>query len=116
MYITNFKITKSNVSHLAKTGRSRWKIENEGFNRQKNLIHHIEHVNSHDYNAIQNHYLLAQITDIMMQLYQHGVQIFKDLKKTTKEKSYNLLEVIRTHWTTDEDLKAVEKQIQVRFS
>ena len=97
-------------------GRSRWKIENEGFNQQKNLRYHIEHANSHNYTAIKNYYLLVQITDIIMQLYESGTTILKAIKKTAKEKSSNLLEAIRTRRLTEEDLAALEKPIQVRFT
>ena len=34
-WITNITITKSNAKKIVKAGRNRWKIENQGFNRQK---------------------------------------------------------------------------------
>ena len=34
-WITNLRITEKNAEKIAATGRLRWKIENEGFNRQK---------------------------------------------------------------------------------
>src|SRR5690625_4062558 len=80
-YITNIKITSKNSSRLVNAGRSRWKIENEGFNRQKNVRYHIEHPNSHNYTAMRNHYLLTQITDILMQL-------FEDRKSTRLNSSH----------------------------
>ncbi|MCM3800525.1 transposase, partial [Caldibacillus thermoamylovorans] len=52
-FITDIKITKSNAKKLMNAGRSRWRIENEGFNRQKNLRYHIEHASSQDYNAMK---------------------------------------------------------------
>ena len=67
-------------------GRSRWKIENRGFNQQKNLRYDIEHANSHNYTAMKNHYLLVQITDIIRQLYENGSAIFKSIKKKGKRK------------------------------
>lgn len=96
LFLTNIKITKRNAQKLIDAGRSRWKIENEGFNRQKNILYHIEHACSQNYTAMKNHYLLTQIADILMQLYENGIKILKDLKKTTKEISSNLLEAIRT--------------------
>lgn len=116
VFITNVKVTKKNAERLITVGRSRWKIENQGFNQQKNSRYQIEHANSHDYTAMKNHYLLVQITDIIWQLYENGAAIFKSLKKTTKEKSSNLLEAIRTRKITDEDIAALEKPIQVRFT
>ena len=47
-------------------GRSRWKIENEGFNNQKNGIYRIGHINSRNSTAMKNHYLLTQIADMAM--------------------------------------------------
>jgi len=116
LWITSIKITKRNAQRLADVGRSRWKIENEGFNNQKNIRYHIEHASSHDYNAMKNHYLLTQIADILMQLYENGVGLIKALKKTAKEISSNLLEAIRTRTLTDEDISWLGKPTQVRFT
>jgi len=69
LFITNIRIT---TEKLVLAGRSRWKIENEGFNHQKNGWHHLEHVNCHHYTAMKNHYLLVQIADILIQLYLNG--------------------------------------------
>ncbi|MCM1232797.1 MAG: hypothetical protein NC489_21940 [Ruminococcus flavefaciens] len=46
--------------------RGRWKIENEGFNNQKNGIYDIGHLNSRNGNVMKKHYLLTQIVDIIM--------------------------------------------------
>jgi len=116
VFITNLKVTKKNVERLVAAGRSRWKIENQGFNQQKNIRFNIEHANSHDYTAMKNHYLLVQIADIIMQLYENGSSVLKGMKKTAKEKSSNLLEAIRTRKLTDEDVTALAKPIQVRFT
>lgn len=37
-WITNISITKGRCVKIRTAGRSRWKIENEGFNLQKNQI------------------------------------------------------------------------------
>lgn len=116
VFITDIKITKKNLESLIAAGRSRWKIENQGFNQQKNIRYHIQHVNSRNYTAMKNHYLLVQIADILMQLYENGSNIIKTLKKTAKEKSSNLLEAIRSRTITLEDLSALVKPIQVRFT
>ncbi|MFA8439018.1 transposase, partial [Bacillaceae bacterium YX66] len=110
------KITKKNAERLVQAGRSRWKIENEGFNHQKNRWHDIEHVNCHDYTAMKNHYLLVQIADILVQLYLNGAKILKGLKKSAKEKSSDLLEAIRRRKITDEDINQLGKPIQIRFT
>ena len=116
VFVTDINITKRNAKGLAAAGRSRWKIENEGFNNQKNIRYEIEHANSHDYNAMKNHYLLTQIADLIMQLYENGLKIFKTVKKTAKEISSDLLEAIRTRRLTDEDILKLANPIQVRFT
>lgn len=52
---------------MIQAARGRWKIENEGFNNQKNGLYRIGHLNSYKSNAMKNHYLLTQIADIFMQ-------------------------------------------------
>ena len=115
-FISNIKVTMKNAKGLVSARRSRWKIENEGFNRQKNIIYNIEHANSQNYTAMKNHYLLTQITDILMQLFEKGSKSVKSFKKTAKEISSNLLEAIRTRILTDEDIQQLVKPIQVRFT
>ena len=46
MWITSFNITENNKEELVYYGRQRWKIENEGFNEQKNGTFDIEHIYS----------------------------------------------------------------------
>lgn len=77
VFITNLNITERNVKGLVAVGRSRWKIENQGFNNQKNIRYDIEHANSHNYTAMKKHYILTQIADIIMQLYENGLKIFR---------------------------------------
>ncbi len=43
VHITNFKISDSDVARISEAGRLRWKIENEGFNTQKNLGYKLKH-------------------------------------------------------------------------
>ena len=46
-WVTNIRITKTNVFALMKGGRARWKIENETFNTLKNLGYNFEHNYGH---------------------------------------------------------------------
>lgn len=46
-WITDIKITDKNAEKLAMAGRSRWEIENQGFNRQKRWQGNVEHVCSY---------------------------------------------------------------------
>ena len=76
-------------------GRGRWKIENEGFNNQKHGVYRIEHLNSKNSNAMKNHYLFTQISDILMQLYLAWNPYVKELNQTIKNTSSWLLESFR---------------------
>ena len=107
-WITNIMIDKKNLEELVGAGRGRGKIENEGFNNQKNGIYDIEHLNSHNYNAIKNHYILTQISDIIMQLYLSWSPLLKQAKTTIKNTSAWLLESFRTHTITEADVSYIE--------
>lgn len=96
------------------TGRKRWLIENEGFNIQKNYRYMITHANSLDYNAMKNHYLITQIADILVQMYENGDKGVKELKYTIKRISEELLESIRKYKLETEDL--VYEKMQIRRS
>ena len=72
------------------SGRGRWKIENKGFNEQKNGIYDIEHLNSKNYNAIKNHYLITQIADIIMRLYLSWSPVLKKIGESIKNTSSRL--------------------------
>ncbi|MDC3413823.1 transposase family protein [Aquibacillus sp. 3ASR75-11] len=114
LFITDMNITKRNAKALSHAGKSRWKIENQGFNNQKNVRYYIEHANSHNYTAMKNHYILTQIADIMMQLFEKGTKLLKTIKKTAIKISSDLLESFRRHILTDEDITNMVKPIQIR--
>ena len=46
-WVTDFRVTKSNVYQLMRGGRARWKIENETFNTLKNQGYNFEHNYGH---------------------------------------------------------------------
>ena len=103
-WVTSLELTKRNLEEMICAGRGRWKIENEGFNNQKHGIYRIEHLNSKNSNAMKNHYLLTQISDILMQLYLAWNPYIKELKQTIKNTSSGLLESFRGLIVTDEDV------------
>jgi len=60
VWITDLELNPRNVETIANDGgRCRWKIENEGFNAQKNGEFHIEHPLGCQGHAWKNFYLLA---------------------------------------------------------
>lgn len=116
LWITDIGLDNQNIEIMVKSARSRWKIENEGFNNQKNGIYRIEHLNSRNPNAMKNHYLLTQIADILMQLYLSGHKILKQLKQTIKNTSARLLETFRRATVNDEDVLYIEKYTTMHFT
>jgi hypothetical protein len=72
-WLTNFTLRAENVALLAnRGGRLRWKIENEGFNLQKNGGFALEHAYSTRPGPIKNWYLLLQIAHLILQLLERG--------------------------------------------
>lgn len=113
VFVTNIKITNRNVAKISMAGRSRWKIENEGFNNQKNIRYDITHACSLDNNAMKNHYLLVQIADIIRQLLENGSEAIKKLKLGIKEISSRLLESFRRDPLTTEDITHIDKPTKI---
>lgn len=90
-WLTDLVVTGKNAGEFASAGRGRWQIENEGFNLQKNIRYDIQHANSKDHNAMKCHYLLTQIADILLQLYEKGHPGLREAKKGIKKISSDLL-------------------------
>ena len=105
--MSSLVLTERNLEEMIQAGRGRWKIENEGFNNQKKGIYRIEHLNSKNSNAMKNHYLLTQISDILMQLYLAWNPYIKELKQTIKNTSSGLLESFRRQTVTKEDVSYI---------
>jgi len=76
-WITNVKPNESNAFDLARTGRLRWKIENEGTNTQKNGGYEMEHVYGRKKHAWKNYYLLLQISQLLNDLVRFSNLIAK---------------------------------------
>ena len=75
-YITNLSVDDNNIKCLIAMGRKRWKIENEGFNNQKNILFDITHMCSLDYNAMQAHYLFIQFAHTSQQeIFSGGILV-----------------------------------------
>jgi hypothetical protein len=72
-WLTPLPVNRKTVELIAqKGGRCRWKIENEGFNRQKNSGLNLEHVYSSDPEKWKIYYVLLQIAFLLMQLLERG--------------------------------------------
>ena len=112
-WISSLELTERNLEEMIEAARGRWKIENEGFNNQKNGIYRIEHLNSRNSKAMKNHYLLTQISDILMQLYLAWNPYIKKLKQTVKNTSSGLLESFRSQTVTAEDVSYIYRYTTV---
>ena len=68
-WITDLLLNKDNIVFLVSAGRSRWKIENEGFNTLKNNGYNLEHNWGHKYgDAPFNFYHLTLLAFYMHQI------------------------------------------------
>lgn len=103
-WITSIEITKSNAKKIVSAGRNRWKIENQGFNRQKHWQGNIKHACSWNERAQKNHYLMEQIADFMKQLYEHFFLEKNEIKKLQKNISSELLQSFGRQLTETEDI------------
>ena len=112
-WVSSIELTKRNLEEMILAGRGRWKIENEGFNNQKNGLYRIEHLNSKNSNAMKNHYLFTQIADILMQLYLAWNPYVRELKQSIKNTSSWLLESFRRQTVTKEDVQYITRYTTV---
>jgi hypothetical protein len=123
VWLTNWSINEGNVADLAnRGGRCRWKIENEGFNLQKNSGFKLEHVYSTGERQIKNFYVLLQIAHLILQLIERGSLLSRDAKKlfgSLASLAVRLAESIRNALIPAEALdpaKAKARQIRLNTS
>jgi hypothetical protein len=90
-FITNLVVTDNNIKTLISMGRRRWKIENNGFNNQKNILFNISHMCSLDYNAMKAHYLFIQFAHTIRQLLDFGSNLVLSFEGKLKEISFAIL-------------------------
>jgi len=120
VWITNIKISFNNVDVIANNGgRLRWKIENEGFNVQKNGGYNLEHAYSRDPNARKVFYLLLQIAHLIFQLIEKGSLFRKAFPKglgSQKNLAKRILEAWRNLKINANDFCDLgEGRFQIRF-
>ena len=113
MWITSFKITEKNKEEMIYYGKQRWRIENEGFNMQKNGTFDIEHVYSKNYNAMKAHYFFIQFAHTIRQLLEKGCKYIREIKMSIKEVSATLTQALTQTIANLTEHK--HKKIQLRF-
>ena len=84
-WITNLDLSPRFAVMVALAGRARWKIENEGFNRQKNWVGNMTHLCSWQEQAIKNHYCMMQIADIFRMLFEYMTYTANSIKRTFEQ-------------------------------
>ena len=119
-WLTNFNVKRNTVITLANEGgRLRWKIENEGFNVQKNGGYGLEHAYTRNATASKVFYYLLQIAHIIAQLIQHGSLFRKAFPSgvgSAKNIALRLLEAWRNFRLTNEQLHhMLSVRAQIRF-
>lgn len=119
-WITNFNIKQSNVIELSNEGgRLRWKIENEGFNVQKNGGYALEHIYTHDPVSAKVFYLLLQIAHTTAQLIEYGSlfrNAFPNGVGSAKNIALRLLEAWRNVRLSDHQIQQMlNSRLQIRF-
>lgn len=113
-YVTDLKVNDYRIESIICMGRRRWKIENEGFNEQKNGTFCISHLCSRNENAIRIHYYFIQIAHILRQLLEYGSLLLRSMKlKTKKEVSLLITQTLTS--ISISDLNNLETNFQLRF-
>ncbi len=119
VYLTNIKADFNNVITLAISGRMRFKIENEGFNTQKNGGYNLSHKFSRvSAMAMKNYISLMQIAHMLNQLYEHSTEarLLLIAKETLKNMWKDFIASL-THTVLDiaDVTLACTSRIQIRF-
>lgn len=96
-WVTDLKIDRTNIEILAKTGRGRWKIENECFNTLKNQGYALEHNYGHGKNHLaSNIYLLTLIAFLFHQVFELTDSLYQACRKKHGSKVH-LWESLRSY-------------------
>lgn len=77
-FVTDLEVTTKNVAEIISIGRSKWKIENEQFNIQKNHGYHLTHNFGHGQQNLSSVFyylnLLAYLVHIILERGDRGFQ------------------------------------------
>lgn len=95
-FLTDLPISHKNILDTVYFGRRRWKIENQGFNAQKNHGFALGHLFSHNYQAMKNHYFLIQIAHMISQIMDAYKKIWKTVHISKEQKHRRILESWKT--------------------
>lgn len=120
VHLTNLAVSAATVAVLSRTGRLRWKIENEGFNTQKHHGYALQHKYARvSWQAAKNYYQCLQIGHLINQLmvlsttFQpllHGTITLRHLHQTM------MAFLLYGHLRRATLKKLSQRRIQVRFA
>ena len=119
-WVTNYKVSANNVVTLANDGgRIRWKVENEGFNVQKNGGYGLEHAYTNNPTSAKIFYFLLQIAHMLAQLLYKGDLLKKAFPAgfgSAKNLAFRLLEAWRNARLSKDAIETMlHPRLQVRF-
>ena len=116
VHITDLEITTKNCKTISDYGRLRWKIENEGFNEQKNAGYNLGHKYSRkSFNATQNYYQCLQIAHMINQLAHKTQQVQALINGHDTLKSFEECTVILLVASDLVDFPPVNYNCQLRY-
>lgn len=114
LFVTSLSLSRKNIKDTIQRGRWRWKIENEGFNTQKNKGYNLSHRYSHDYQGIKNHYYLIQIGHMIAQIIEAWEALWKKVRESREQKHERLFDSWKTERLKGRE-EELEQKIQIRF-
>lgn len=83
--VTSMPVDAETIRSVSEAGRMRWKIENEGFNTQKNMGYDLGHKYSEaSFTALKNYYQCMQIAHLINQLVIHSTEVNELLRENKK--------------------------------
>lgn len=89
VHVTDIEVTSKNAKAISDYGRLRWKIENEGFNEQKNSGYKLSHKYSRtSFCATQNYYQCLQIAHMINQLAHKSLRVKEMITSHDSLKSF----------------------------
>lgn len=120
VWATDIPVNETNFAELGNGGgRLRWKIENEGFNVQKNNGYEMEHAYSEHEHAAKTFYLLLQIAHLIAQLLEKGLlakRMAKHIGAIRNVARFLLEELRHFTWDAREVERILSERIQIRFN
>jgi len=113
VHLSSLDIEKNNAKLISRQGRLRWKLENEGFNVQKNQGFALGHKYARkNINAMANYYLLMQIAHLISQLVEKTKLFLTALGKSGRTIKSIIENIVATLQRELLSLRPMEKYFQ----